>query len=294
MSPEEEEPVPKQEAQLGIKLVRDTKRGELVPLLQWHSDYGYEDVDKDTLDDLVNFLKIPQSVIDNCTVEGMTEENQKILQLLVHRANLEGKIKPMIELIKVMRLRNKKALNKETSALRELWECDVLSDLVAKEDLEGYKQFILGAERSQKWAKEANKEVPDVVDKAYKNMLSKKEYAKAKLALEAAQKVQWVAEVQVGDDAKELIRKLAPPPPYKIAVVRNKGCFTVTRGRDYLRSYSWTLHRHPGLALKLSLIRLWEAWEGDTGFDTPKRYMSAIEKIKDDDPLAPRPVPGDP
>ncbi len=54
----------------------------------------------------------------------------------------------------------------------------------------------------------------------------------------------------------------------------------------HLLGASWTLHRRPGLALKMALNKSWDQWEKDhPGHVAPLAYREAIEKIDDNDML---------
>jgi len=185
----------------------------------------------------------------------------------------------MIVPIRALRSRWKSKGHVDVESLRGLLNADLLNELVTREDLQNFKEFITTSETQNKYVANVNKGVVAHVDRAYANLLPRDQYRTKKDELREDLKVPWVADVTVNDDAREVIRKLGPPKPLHISVNNRDGNFVVIRSRVYVRAYSWTLHRRPGMALKMALRKAWTCWEQETGHDAPSRFLNEIEQI---------------
>ena len=103
-------------------------------------------------------------------------------------------------------------------------------------------------------------------------------YKAKKEQLKEDLRVPWVAYIKVGDQARELIRKLQAPKPFRVRVSQHHGYFVVTDRGTHVHSYSWTLHRRPGGALIEALNKSWDMWAGE-GWIVPQKYRDEISKI---------------
>ena len=268
--------------ELGIVLRRDPTRNEeekKMPLDKWHKENGFQELDSDTLADLINTSAIPKKLVDAAARKAYNQDCANALAYLLQDADYMM----MFSIICALRVRRKSLKGVDVRGLRALLDDDCLLDLVVKEDMHEMREFIQENEAAEQDTKEMRKHARAHVEDAFKQILSKEDFKKALKQLKADTKISipWDGALQLGLKAREYLDALGPPM-VKITMQKKGGCFTVTSGRRYVRSFSWTRVRTPGQALKLTLLLAWDTWNGETGEDIPKEITTMIQQIKDD------------
>jgi hypothetical protein len=272
--------------EVGIKLGRDWDNPAPIGLLNWHVAYAFTGLDSVDLENLIrSFPLLPQSLVDAAMKEAYDADNAYALALMLHLG--EDSV-TMLAALRALRARKKKlSRDINVGGLRSLWEADILHDLVAKEDMEGFKEFITQTEEHQAKFRIAAKSVRGQVETVYKTRMGADEFEKEKELLDAELKPTWKSSVVLGDSTEQIIEKLKPPE-VNVKTVQGHACFTVTRQhpapnkKRYVESYSYERIRKPAQALKMSLHKAWETWEEDNGTTTPQAFINAINEIADD------------
>jgi len=260
----------------GVRLGRDLVHGVKKRLYDWHVDHAFDGVPKKVLKELVRHLKPDLRIQQASEKNADSEESRDALSCML-------KIRPTIEMHDAIAKLKAKGTDREAdvSVLRQMFDDDLLQDLVAREDMSGFKDFIRGAEVDQWKTHQKQRGVVKHVDGVFKATLSPDDYKAQKDLYKEKTKVPWISDLPVGLSAVQITQHLKPQG---VNVTRNlrDGNFVVSRRSKYIKAFSWQMLRRPGLALKLALRKAWGVWAKENALDVPARATKVIDSINDD------------